>query len=177
MSRYLAIGAAIVLALGQPVAAAAETVDLGGGRSVSVPDSFDGCGPPSVRTWTNGARSLTFDCTLTIQAKPAKVSLTYSTLPANDTSPRVYLEGIMTRLNRAAMIGDPAMGIQRRTIATAGKPGTFLCWAYDDVPARTGGAVCALDGSSVRFSLMVSASDAYTAMRALERVVARSTLR
>lgn len=177
MLRYVAAAAALALALGQPTFAAAETLDLGEGRSLSVPDSFVGCGPATSRTFPNGVRSFAFNCSMTIENKPANVSLTYTTLPPNNTAPRAYIEGFMTRLNRAAMIGDPSMGIQRKTLGTAGKPGAFLCWAYDDVPSLTGAAICALDLPSTRFSLMVTTKDAYTAMRAMEKVAALSTLR
>ncbi|RYF90719.1 MAG: hypothetical protein EON95_16440 [Caulobacteraceae bacterium] len=95
----------------------------------------------------------------------------------NGTTPRQFIESVMTRMNRAAMIEDPSMGAQSKILKTAGKPGTFLCWVYDDVPSLTGGAICALAEPSIRFSIFVSASDAYTAMRALEQSIALTTLR
>ncbi|MDO9337316.1 MAG: hypothetical protein Q7T61_13010 [Caulobacter sp.] len=177
MSRLSAAAAALILGLAIPAVAGAETVDLGGGRSISAPDSFAGCGAGAPTTAANGARTTVFTCTLTIEKKPAKLSLAYSTMTPNGTTPRQFIESVMTRMNRAAMIGDPSMGAQSKILKTAGKPGTFLCWVYDDVPSLTGGAICALAEPSIRFSIFVSASDAYTAMRALEQSIALTTLR
>ncbi|WGM39743.1 hypothetical protein [Caulobacter sp. NIBR1757] len=167
--------AALLLAL--PAVASAETVDLGSGRSIIAPDSFAGCTAQPVQTAANGSRSHVFDCTLTIEKKPAKVTLAYSTMTPNDTTPQKFVETVMTKMNRASMIGDPSMGIQRKTLKTAGKAGTFLCWVYDDVPSLSGGAICALEEPSIRFSLFVAGSDAYTAMRAVEQAIALTTLR
>jgi hypothetical protein len=169
--------AAFILALGLPAVASAATVDLGGGRSITAPETFAGCVAQPVQTSTNGSRNHVFDCTLTIEKKPARLTLAYSTMTPNNTTPRAFVETVMTNMNRAAMIGDPSMGIQRKTLKTAGKAGTFLCWVYDDVPSLSGGAICALEEPSIRFSLFVSATDAYTAMRAVEQAIALTTLR
>lgn len=176
MHRYIA-AAILTLALGLPAVAGAETLDLGNGRSIAAPETFAGCVAQPVKAGANGSSSHVFDCTLTIEKKPAKLQLAYSILKPNDTTPQKFLETVMTRMNRAAMIGDPSMGIQRKTLKTAGKAGTFLCWVYDDVPTLSGGAICALDEPSVRFSLFVAASDAYTAMRAVEQALTLTTLR
>ncbi|MDB5469342.1 MAG: hypothetical protein JWR84_902 [Caulobacter sp.] len=168
---------ALILALGLPAVAGAETVDLGNGRSVVAPESFAGCVAQPVQAGGNGSRSFVFDCTLTIEKKPAKLTLAYSTMTPNNTAPRTFVETVMTKMNRAAMIGDPSMGIQRKTLKTAGGTGTFLCWVYDDVPSLTGGAICALEEPSIRFSVFVAGSDAYTAMRAVEQAIALTTLR
>lgn len=169
--------AVLILALGLPAVASAETVDLGGGRSITAPESFAGCVAQPVQAAANGSRSFVFDCTLTIQNKPAKVTMAYSTMTPNQTTPQSFIETVMGKMDRSAMIGDPTMGIQRKTLRTAGKAGTFQCWVYDDVPTLTGGAICVLDEPTVRFSLFVSGSDAYTAMRAVEQTLALTTLR
>lgn len=176
MTRRIS-AAAFILALGLPAVASAATVDLGGGRSITAPETFAGCTAQPVQTSTNGSRSHVFDCTLTIEKKPARLTLAYSTMTPNNTTPRAFVETVMSNMNRAAMIGDPSMGIQRKTLKTAGKAGTFLCWVYEDVPSLSGGAICALEEPSIRFSLFVSATDAYTAMRAVEQAIALTTLR
>ena len=176
MSRLIA-AAALVLALGLPAFASAETVDLGAGRSVTAPESFAGCVAKPVQIGTNGSRSFMFDCTLTIEKKPAKLTLAYSSMTPNSTTPKAFIETVMTKMNRASMIGDPSMGVQRKTLKTAGKPGSFLCWVYDDVETLSGGAICALEEPSIRFSVFVSGTDAYTTMRAVEHAIALTTLR
>lgn len=176
MHRFVA-ASVLTLALGLPAVAAAATVDLGNGRSIVAPDSFAGCTAQPVKNGANGSSSHVFDCNLTIERKPAKLQMAYSILQPNKTTPQKFIETVMTRMERSAMIGDPSMGIQRKILKTAGKPGTFLCWAYDDVPSLSGGAICALEEPSIRFSIFVSGSDAYTAMRALEQAVALTSLR
>jgi hypothetical protein len=175
--RIAPVAAGLALALSLAAPALAEEATLANGRVFSAPTAFKGCGPASPTTAANGSRSFTYECTLTVDGKPAKATIAYSLLTPNDTAPRAFVEVIMTKMNRAAMIGDPRMGVQGKTLKTAGKPGAFLCWVYDDVPTLTGGAVCALEEPSIRVAIFVSASDAYTAMRVLEQAAAQTTLR
>lgn len=175
MLRLFAV--TVVLALSLPAVAAAETVDLGAGRSMAFPESFAGCTANPIQAAANGARSFLFNCTLTVEGKPAKVTMGLTHLPPSNTSPQAFIQTVMQKMNRSAMIGDPTMGIQRKTLKTSGRPASFQCWVYDDVPSLSGGAVCALDEPSTRFTIFVSTSDAYTAMRVVEQTIAMTSLR
>lgn len=166
---------ATLLAAGPAFAAA---ISLANGRTFSPPVSVPGCSAPVAKALANGSVNHQMTCSIAVDGKPKQATVYVTALQPNNTTTRGYFEILLKRLGKLEWLNDTHMGPRQRVIRTGGSTGTFLCFAYDDVASLSGGETCALEGEpSVRVTVLVSTTDAYSGVRIMDQVLKASVLR